>query len=296
MPIRSLGYIDWSTPAAKEWETFAADFIGFMPSTGPEDVSYYRWDDRPYRLIVREAPQPGLRAIGFEVGNDEELAEAVTRLESAGVGVALGTAEETAARAVTGLARFADPDGIGVELFYGPVLTHERVVTPLVSHFVTGDLGLGHVVLSVADTETTGAFYRQVLGLKMRNTMRFPRPDGGAYKMQFLGCNERHHTLGYMDYPVPGNLMHFMVEAATLDDVGYALDRCIDGGWAIAQNLGRHTNDHMVSFYVVGPDGAQIEVGWGGLKVDEETSTTYEITKTSFWGHRPLKPQGNPDD
>jgi hypothetical protein len=47
---------------------------------------------------------------------------------------------------------------------------------------------------------------------------------------------------------------------------------------------------------VIGPDGAQIEVGWGGLKVDEETSTTYEITKTSFWGHRPLPPQGSPDD
>ena len=29
MPIRNLGYIDWSTPAVKEWETFATDFVGY---------------------------------------------------------------------------------------------------------------------------------------------------------------------------------------------------------------------------------------------------------------------------
>jgi hypothetical protein len=29
-----------------------------------------------------------------------------------------------------------------------------------------------------------------------------------------------------------------------------------------------------------------VEFGWGGLQVPEP-ETTYEITKVSFWGHRP---------
>jgi len=75
--------------------------------------------------------------------------------------------------------------------------------------------------------------------------------------------------------------------AAELDDVGRALDRCHDLGVPLAMSLGRHSNDHMVSFYCMTPDGAaMVEFGWGGLAV-EEPETTYEITKTSFWGHRP---------
>ena len=70
-----------------------------------------------------------------------------------------------------------------------------------------------------------------------------------------------------------------------------ALDRCVDAGFAIPQGLGRHSNDHMVSFYCAGPDGMQIEFGWDGQQVtDAADELQYEITKTSFWGHRPLKP------
>jgi 3,4-dihydroxy-9,10-secoandrosta-1,3,5(10)-triene-9,17-dione 4,5-dioxygenase len=51
--------------------------------------------------------------------------------------------------------------------------------------------------------------------------------------------------------------------------------------------LGRHTNDHMVSFYCSTPDGYSVEIGCGGLAVtDDEHETTYEITKASVWGHR----------
>ena len=103
--------------------------------------------------------------------------------------------------------------------------------------------------------------------------------------MNFLGCNPRHHTLGLVGTPFDGQIVHFMLETASIDDVGCALDRVHDLGTPISLTLGRHTNDHMVSFYVTSPDGYSVELGWGGLHVDLET-TTYEITKPSFWGHR----------
>jgi 3,4-dihydroxy-9,10-secoandrosta-1,3,5(10)-triene-9,17-dione 4,5-dioxygenase len=193
--------------------------------------------------------------------------------------------EQAADRQFTGLAQFTDPAGLPIELCYGPVLTHAPLVTPHVSGFVTGDQGMGHVVVNVDDLAAQSAFYRDVLGFHRRNTWAY-----APMALEFLGCNPRHHTVAFGEaLPTPG-LAHLMIEAATIDDVGCALDRCLDAGVPIVSGLGRHTNDHMISFYCIGPDGYAVEFGWGALAVTHpEAEGTYRITKTSFWGHRPLK-------
>ena len=43
----------------------------------------------------------------------------------------------------------------------------------------------------------------------------------------------------------------------------------------------------MVSFYSRSPSGFDVEFGFGGLLVDEMDWTVTQITKPSFWGHRP---------
>jgi 3,4-dihydroxy-9,10-secoandrosta-1,3,5(10)-triene-9,17-dione 4,5-dioxygenase len=76
-----------------------------------------------------------------------------------------------------------------------------------------------------------------------------------------------------------------MVEVATLDDVGLALDRADALGVPMMNTLGKHTNDHMVSFYVYSPERIAVEVGWNGLRVEGD-APTYEITQGAFWGHK----------
>ena len=61
---------------------------------------------------------------------------------------------------------------------------------------------------------------------------------------------------------------------------------CMTGPHACSATLGKHTNDRMVSFYVRSPSGFDIELGCGGIRVDEASWTTGEITAPSFWGHR----------
>ena len=58
-----------------------------------------------------------------------------------------------------------------MELFYGPILDHVPVQTPAVSAFVTGDMGMGHVIVTAEDAEATFDFYTDVLGFVERNTM-----------------------------------------------------------------------------------------------------------------------------
>ncbi|HVA43600.1 MAG TPA: VOC family protein [Acidimicrobiales bacterium] len=285
MPVRSLGYIRWATPQAEAWRDFATGILGLMAVSGPDpDSLYFRHDDRPYRLMVTPGSAPQV-SLGFEVTDDIELEVMGTALEYAGVKVVTGSEEEAASRRVTGLLKMEDPAGVPVELYHGPILDHVRLQTPLVSGFVTGAQGMGHVVLGIEELEQSVDFYRRALGFFRRNTMRM---DLGTTQMgiHFLGCNQRHHTLGLVNMPMPGNLVHLMIEAVDLDDVGLAYDRCHEAKVPIAMTLGRHTNDHMVSFYCLSPDGVMVELGWGGLAV-EEPDTTYEITKGSLWGHKP---------
>src|SRR5205809_494451 len=86
----------------------------------------------------------------------------------------------------------------------------------------------------------------------------------------------------------PKRLNHFMLQAKTLDDVGATYYLCQDQGVPIARSLGRHTNDHMVSFYLRTPSGFEVEYGWGGRVVDDSTWQVQLHTAGSMWGHRPV--------
>jgi 3,4-dihydroxy-9,10-secoandrosta-1,3,5(10)-triene-9,17-dione 4,5-dioxygenase len=285
MGVRSLGYLRLDVTDIDAWNVFAGDFLGMMRVDGADSQSsYFRMDHYPARLVLTPAAQPAMTAMGFEVMNERELIHLVDAVEDAGVKVATGSAEECAERKVTGFVRFDDPGGNAVELFYGPILDHVRVQTPTVSGFVTGDMGMGHVIVTAEDAKAEYDFYTEVLGFVERNTMA-----GG--RVIFMGCNPRHHTFGIASRPGPGTLIHLMLEVTTLDDVGLALDRAEQYGIPMMNTLGKHTNDLMVSFYVYSPERYAIEYGWNGLRVTAE-EPTYEITKGAFWGHKFTPPPG----
>jgi 3,4-dihydroxy-9,10-secoandrosta-1,3,5(10)-triene-9,17-dione 4,5-dioxygenase len=63
------------------------------------------------------------------------------------------------------------------------------------------------------------------------------------------------------------------------------MDRCSRRGGTISGSLGRHANDHMVSFYVRTPGGFDIEFGTDGLLVDDSTWVSRQTTAVSLWGH-----------
>ena len=106
----------------------------------------------------------------------------------------------------------------------------------------------------------------------------------GADHVWFLRCNGRHHSLAIAESDT-GGLVHFMLEAQTLDDVGLALDAAYRGGFKVMRALGRHTNDQMVSFYSRTPAGFDVEFGQGAIEVDEATWRVSRHDRPSSWGH-----------
>jgi len=287
--VHSLGYVRIESPQVDRWRTFGADVLGLMLVDGPEeDGLHFRIDQYPPRLVVLPGSSHGIQAIGLEVRDRRELDTLVAAVEAAGLAVCPGSPEECAARQVTGFAKFVDPGGAPVELFYGPILDHVPVRTPYGNNFVTGPGGMGHVVYGSPNGREAADFYLDVLGFLERNTMSTPLGT-----MWFMSPNERHHSLGILHSEMPFQLFHVFFEVGSIDDLGLALDRIRQASVPLQQTLGRHTNDRMISFYVYSPDFSAVELGWGGPLAQPE-EPTYAITQGAFWGHEFLPPPGPP--
>ena len=289
--IASLGYLRIESADTGAWREFGVKVLGMVEGRGPDPGAVYlRMDDFPARLVIVAGERDRLLASGWEVADEAAFERVGRALDAAGVAVKAGTPAELADRRVGGLLRFDDPAGNALEVFCGAALEHRPAVSPYGNRFVTGDMGLGHVVLPVAEEEPALRFYTEVLGFRLRDSIRmapelFGRPAGPPLWMRFLGCNPRHHSLALAPFPAQSGIVHLMIEAAALDDVGRAMDRCARRGAPVSASLGRHANDLMVSFYVRTPGGFDIEYGTGGRLVDDATWVTRETTAISLWGH-----------
>ncbi|MDX2396035.1 VOC family protein [Streptomyces sp. NPDC054904] len=294
MDIRALGYLRIETADLAAWRTFALDVLGMTQGQGSTDTLLsVRIDDRVHRFQFVAGTTDRLLAAGFEVANARALRDAAAELEAAGHAVKQADDATLADRRVQGLIHCEDPGGNPLEIYWGQAQDHSPLAAPYGNRFVTGDLGLGHVVLPAVEIEASLDFYENLLGFQLRDSMKLPPvavPTGAPGKdfhlMHFLSPNRRHHSLGLYPGALPPGIVHFMVELERLDDVGYCLDRMNAAGIPIASTLGRHSNDHMVSFYAQAPGGFQVEYGWDGLIVDPAAWTAKEITADSFWGHQ----------
>lgn len=288
--IRGLGYLEVQTRDLARWRELTVDCLGFAEGSGPDpDALYLRMDERRARLVVRPGEQDRVVAVGWEVRDQFALATVARAVAASGTGVKELTPEVCDERGVEAGIAFTDPAGTPVEVFFAPLLDHDPVITGMAQQFVTGEQGMGHVVLPTLDMEQTVTFYTEVLEFWPRGAMKLSGTKAGeaARRVRFMGVNTRHHSLAVVGAPhgeEPG-LVHLMVEVDNIDAVGRALDKVHSHGFSLSSTLGRHTNDKMVSFYVRAPGGWDIEYGTDGMLVDESHYTAEEITADSYWGH-----------
>jgi 3,4-dihydroxy-9,10-secoandrosta-1,3,5(10)-triene-9,17-dione 4,5-dioxygenase len=288
--ISSLGYLRIEATDTGAWREFGTKVLGMSAGSGPDGSAVYlRMDDFPARLVIVPGERDRLLATGWEVADERTLAEVSRALAAGKVPVRHAHAEELADRGVSQLLHVEDPSGNALEVFCGASMARRPAVSAYGTQFVTGDQGMGHVVLPVTGDAETLAFYTDLLGFRLRDSMRMPgeffgRP-GEQVWMRFLGCCPRHHSLALAPMNPAAGIVHLMIEVATIDDVGLALDRCIRRKATLSSSLGRHANDLMLSFYVQTPGGFDVEYGTDGRVVDDATWVTRESTAVSLWGH-----------
>jgi 3,4-dihydroxy-9,10-secoandrosta-1,3,5(10)-triene-9,17-dione 4,5-dioxygenase len=291
MTVRSLGYVvvEASDPGA--WRKFAVDVIGLMEgSPGADGSARFRIDERPFRIAVIPGKRDRFVSCGWEFRDAAELEAVIGTLEAANVEVRRGTEAEAVNRCVRQIAFCADPGGNQLELFHGRTYDYAPFAsTKGVSGFVAGDLGMGHAVLPALQLAATREFYQR-LGFADTDEMWLamsPNPADPKLGIHFMhAACRRHHSVALAGMPAPSGCVHIMLEARSLDDVGYALDRCVAAGAHISSSLGKHSNDFMVSFYVRTPGGFDLEFGCDGLQPDWSSWIPTQSVIGDLWGHR----------
>ncbi|MCB0997091.1 MAG: VOC family protein [Acidimicrobiales bacterium] len=289
MELRGLGYIGIAGTDHDAWRSLLVDVLGMGDAPGPPgaDTStlWLRMDYRSWRIAVHPGERDELSYVGWELADEASFEAGVAALERAGTKVREGSEALRIARGVLDVVQFEDPFGNRHELFYGPITEETPFDAPSGgSGFLTDGVGLGHVLYAVPSDPDALDFFGGVMGFRVSD--RFAWGPNGA---TFMRCTPRHHSLAFLDLPLPGGpgLNHFMIEALTLEDVGRAYDRAMDAGVPIVNSLGQHSNDPMLSFYVQSPAGFNIELGWKGLMVDDDTWTVRTYTgRGELWGHR----------
>jgi 2,3-dihydroxybiphenyl 1,2-dioxygenase len=291
--VHELGYVGISAGSLDEWREYATGVLGHEVAYDSDDQSLFlKMDGHHHRLAVHPSDEDDVAYVGWEVGSAANMQALADQLDAAGVAVTASTAAEAADRRVVDFVHFVDPNsGVRMELHYGPEVAFWPPFQPqrAVTGFKTAEQGLGHFVTFVADPVAAAEFYEQVLGFSVSDWIIVP---GIGRIGAFMHCNTRHHSLAFFGNPQPRKRVHHvMMEYTSIDDVGSGYDICLERDLVTA-TLGRHLNDHMLSYYFKNPGDWHFELGWGARTIDP---TTWQVEHYNGfqpgggeWGHKGL--------
>ncbi|MEZ5599344.1 MAG: VOC family protein [Pseudomonadales bacterium] len=221
----------------------------------------------------------------------EEFASMRAQLEAGGVKVTTGSSQQAAERYVHEVMFVRDPADNPLEIFHGPRVDPHRPfhpARPRHGRFLTGDGGVGHMILRNKGLDEAYAFYR-LLGMRGGVEYRVPLPDGNEAQVLFMHCNERDHTFAFGP-PGRKSINHLMLQVDNLDDLFMTQELVQASEYPILISLGRHANDHMLSFYCQSPSGWMVEIGWGGRPATHQSEY---YTRDTF-GHVPAADRMGP--
>ncbi len=280
--VTELGYVRFGVSDLAAWRDFATRLLGLEAADDTEEGRLYlRTDLWHHRIILEEDGSDDILGAGLRVAGPEEFRAMQEVLRANGVSFDLADAATAQSRQVLELMMLVDPSGNPLEIFHGPRVDTHRPFHPgrgMYGRFVTGDGGVGHMIIRSDDLTATYEFYKR-LGMRGGIEYRIPSSGGRTLDILFMHCNSRDHTLAF-GLPSKTRVHHLMLELDTLDDV-YLAYELVREKHPIAVMPGKHANDRMFSFYCVSPSGFQIEIGWGGRPATHQSE--YYIRDT--YGH-----------
>lgn len=287
--VTRFGYIGLGVQDIHAWKDFAANVLGLMLAGESSDgATLLRMDEMSRRFMVYPSGEDDVIFYGYEVQGKAQLDALEAKLKANGVETARASGAEKKSRAVVDMIHCQDPSGMRIEIFYGPKVEYEKPFKSerAISGFVTGEQGLGHTVLSAPDIKASRHFYEDILGFLISDYISMEVAPNFSLDLVFMHCNLRHHTLALAPIKTKKRLFHFMLQLNNLDDIGATYDLVKARDIKLGMELGKHTNDHMVSFYMKTPSGFEVEYGWGARTIDDATWSVTQHTSGSMWGHK----------
>src|SRR5258708_11030611 len=232
-PVFGLGYVRIWEADLTQWQQFAEGVLGMMGERDGDSRLLVRMDDWVGRFIVEEG-RAGVTqdsgslvtnvAIGWECTSEEAWASARRAIDDAGVQPQDGNGPTAWCRdwfACT------DPSGFRCEFFYGGKRDPaSQFVSPRGVSFITGEQGMGHVLVFANASAKSLEFYSRVLGYQVREAKS---ADDGALRAAFLSPNQREHSLALIGTDEPSRLGPGLIGASDVHADGRAMARGLEG-------------------------------------------------------------------
>ncbi len=279
---RKLGYVALNVTELERSAAFYADVVGLTPSGGEAaGPRFFRCGEDHHDVVLYAAASPGIKRIGWELQDADELARAYAYFNQAGFKPVKLDEREAAALHQGESFRVREP-GSGVTFeYYNSMMS---MATPYRSPH-TKILRLGHVVVGVEDFAGTFASLTQRMG--------FVLSDMVHDRLAFFRCfpNPLHHSfaIGKSD---KNRLSHVNFMVTDIDDIGCAYHRLQKAGVKIVYGPGRHPPSDSIFLYYLDPDGLTLEYSFGMEEFAETTPRkprVLEFTPLAIdsWGARP---------
>lgn len=231
---------------------FYTDIVGLDVTETAAGQTALRCGPDHHNILLSEAPEPGLRRVGFELESEDDLDRAFAHLASKDYAPAWVAKDEAVALRQGRTLRFRHP-GTGLQLEY--FVGIEQASGPFEARLAK-IARIGHVVVCTPEPEALRDSLISDLGFLVSDEV-----EGLVY---FLRCfpNKYHHSFATARGD-ENRLHHVNFMVTDIDDVGRALNRLKDNNIEIVYGPGRHPPSGSIFIYFLDPDGMTVEYSFG---------------------------------
>jgi len=252
---KRLGYVALNVKDLDVSETFYRDVVGLDAARSAErDLVYLRCSEKHHDIVLYQAPEHGLKRIGFELESEDEIANVKAMLDKNGTPWTGIPASDVAAMHVSGGVRCHEPiTGCALDFYVSMEEMTQRYEVKAMAKIQR----LGHIVIKSADQTETARFFADVLNFKVSDTI-----DG---LIAFMRCfpNPYHHSLGVGNGRGTNGLHHVNFMCTDADDIGQSYWRLKKANVPIVYGPGRHPPSGSMFLYYLDPDGMTVEYSFG---------------------------------
>jgi 2,3-dihydroxy-p-cumate/2,3-dihydroxybenzoate 3,4-dioxygenase len=269
---KKIGYVAFNVSDVEKSTEFYDKVVGLQyVETNENGLSFLRCSNDHHNIILYPSHTPGIKRVGFQLENDEQLEIAYSKFVKNGLNPREVSEAEVNELKQGRTFRIVEPN-TGLELEFYSKMMH------MIKNFVpthTKIQRLGHVVLNCTDVENTLKFFVEKLNFIVSDHLGenawmrcFPNPYHHSFALIKNAENKLHHV-------------NFMVE--DIDDIGISRNRILNGDIPVVFGPGRHEPSESIFFYFLDPDGMTLEYSFGMEEFPEEKPRDARLLEPGPW-------------
>jgi 2,3-dihydroxy-p-cumate/2,3-dihydroxybenzoate 3,4-dioxygenase len=278
---KKLGYVALNVSDVQKSTEFYHNMVGLkLVEQNKNGVSFFRCSNDHHNVVLYPSNEPGLKRVGFQVENEEQLEIAFEHFTKQGLNPVEVSKEELEELRQGRSFRIVEPNtGLQME-YYSQMMHIIRDYNPQLTKIQR----LGHVVLNVVEQDKALEFFIKVLNFRISDTLGenawlrcFPNPLHHSFALIKNSENKLHHV-------------NFMV--TDIDDIGIAKTRITNNGVTTVFGPGRHEPSQSIFFYFLDPDGMTMEYSFGMEEFPEGSAREARMLEPGpmtldRWGGKP---------